>query len=418
MVAVSTPTIEPSVLLQEQQWREIALSNEDMDLLRALEFEIAPTRLSGSSSNEVPAVKTYMVNPRQYVGHFVLPSGRTVLISPKIEAANIFRMLAYVYLRERPEPFLDPDVHYASDQLLFEPLVDLFNALVAKRARRGLYQSYIDHHDNLSLFRGKLWTAKHLQLNLARPDRIFCHYSQQTHDIEDNQIVKWALHVLLTQAPWSASTIQSLHANFHQFEAVSLVRPERSAFRNRHYHRLNDDYQLLHRLCQLFIDKRSISERPGGVAFRGFLLDMNELFEQFVSSAFEIIGERMRILVVSQASAYLSLYPVRVRPDVTIRFGHQVIAIVDAKYKRGFDVYNNPDIYQMLAYATALNCPSTFLVFPTSECERDGPVEIINSPVKIEIRRIDISDKGCISAAEDLARSVLGQITKRNFFGS
>jgi 5-methylcytosine-specific restriction enzyme subunit McrC len=294
---------------------------------------------------------------------------------------------------------------------LFEPLVELFNALVAKRVRRGLYQSYIEHQDNLSVFKGRLSVHQHLRANLASPSHVFCRYSQQTHDIEDNQIIKWTIRVLLSVFPWSVGTVHSLRANFHQFEAVSLIRPDRSAFRNRHYHRLNEDYRLLHDLCRLFLDKKSISERPGTIGFRGFLLDMNELFEQFVSAAFQVVGHRSRFLVASQAPAYLSLYPVRIRPDITIRAGHTVTAIVDAKYKRRFDVYDNPDVYQMLAYATALKCPHTFLVFPTSECDQAGPVEIVNSPVTIEICRLDISDKQCVSAAERLATDVLNQLS-------
>jgi 5-methylcytosine-specific restriction enzyme subunit McrC len=398
-------------VLEEQQWRGVSLSPEDADLLRSLNFEVAEPYGSTSPVAEGDSKKPYVVNPRQYVGHFVLPSGMTIVIKPKIEAANIFRMLAYVYLREHPKPFRDADVLYASDQLLFEPLIELFNALVAKRVRRGLYQSYIEHQDNLSVFRGRLAVQRHLQLNLARPDHVFCRYSQQTHDIEDNQIIKWTIRVLLSVFPWSTGTVQSLRANFHQFEAVSLTRPERSAFQNRHYHRLNEDYRLLHDLCRLFLEKKSISERPGAIGFRGFLLNMNELFEQFISAAFQVMGRKTRFMVVSQAPAYLSLYPVRIRPDITIRAGHAVTAIVDAKYKRNFDVYDNPDVYQMLAYATALKCPRTFLVFPTSECDRAGPVEILNSPVTIEICRVDISDRECVSVAEQLAADVLNRVS-------
>jgi 5-methylcytosine-specific restriction enzyme subunit McrC len=100
------------------------------------------------------------------------------------------------------------------------------------------------------------------------------------------------------------------------------------------------------------------------IGFRGFLLDMNELFEQFISTAFQVVGRGTRFIAMSQAPAYLSLYPVRIRADITIRAGHSVTAIVDAKYKQRFDVYDNPDVYQVLAYATALKCPRTFLVFP------------------------------------------------------
>ncbi len=88
--------------------------------------------------------------------------------------------------------------------------------------------------------------------------------------------------------------------------------------------------------------------------------------------------------------------------------GQRVVSIVDAKYKRRFNTYDNPDVYQMLAYATALDCPRTFLIFPATECEGEGPVEIVNSPVTIEIRRLDIKDRNCVAAAERVARDILG----------
>src|SRR5215467_9936648 len=47
-----------------------------------------------------------------------------------------------------------------------------------------------------------------------------------------------------------------------------------------------------------------------------------------------------------------------------------------------------------------------------SECDRDGPVEIMNSPVTVEIRRIDISDKRCVAATEQLAAGVLDQVSR------
>jgi 5-methylcytosine-specific restriction enzyme subunit McrC len=398
------------VTLEEQQWREVLLSPEDVDLLRSLKFDVAASWAPPDTASEKPSKQACVINPRQYVGHFLLPSGMKIIIRPKIQAANIFRMLAYIYARERPDPFREAEVSYRSEQLLFEPLVELFNSLVSNRVRRGLYQSYVEHEDNLVFFKGRLSIGQHIRHNLARPDHAYCRYTQQTHDIDDNQIIKWTLHLLLTVFPWSTPTIRALRANFHQFEAVSLMHPNRSVFRNRHYHRLNEDYRLPHDLCRLFLDKRSLSEQFGTTHFRGFLLDMNELFEQFVSTAFQIVGRATRLLVVSQAQAYLSLYPVRIRPDITIRKGHSVVSIVDAKYKRSFDVYDNPDVYQMLAYATALNCRNTFLIFPTSECEQDGPVEILNSPVTVEICRIDISDKHCVAAAEQVARDVLGRI--------
>lgn len=396
--------------LVEQEWCGASLTEEDVKFLRELNFDVAPSRTSSQPSTPELPQKSYVVNPHQFVGHFLLPSGTRVVIRPKVDTSNIFRILAYIYAREHPDPFREAEVSYRPDQLLFEPLVELFNRLVAKRVRRGLYQNYQEHEENLLVFRGRLAAPLHIRQNLARPDHVFCRFTHNTHDVDDNQIIKWTLRFLLTVYPWSASTVQALRANFHQFEAVALKQVSRTAFANRHYHRLNEDYRLLHDFCRLFLEKASISEQYGRVRFRGYLLDMNQLFEQFVSNAFQVVGKTTRLLVVSQSSAYLSLYPVHIRPDITVRMGQRVVSIVDAKYKRRFETYDNPDVYQMLAYATALDCPRTFLIFPASECEEEGPVEIVNSPVTIEIRRLDIRDPNCVAAAERVAKDVLGGI--------
>jgi 5-methylcytosine-specific restriction enzyme subunit McrC len=399
------------VRLQEQAGQEVLLSTEDAALLRELKFDVnAIYKKVERKEPEGAGLNSYFVNPKQYVGHFLLPSGTRVVVEPKIDAANVFRMLAYVYAREKQEVFLEAEVSYRPDQFLFEPLVELFNALVANRVRRGLFQDYVTYEENLSVFRGRLIAARHLQQNLARPDRIFCRFSPSTHDVEDNQIVKWTLWFLLRAFPWSSLTVQRLRANLHQFEAVSLKQPDRLSLRHRHYHRLNEDYRFLHDLCRLFLDRGSISETGGRVRFRGFLLDMNDLFEDFITTAFQVVGRASPLLVVSQATAYLSLYPLRIRPDITIRKGSATASVVDAKYKRSPQMYENHDFYQMLAYATALNCKQTFLIFPSAEYEKDGPVEIVNSPVTIEVRRVNISDKNCVQNAERVAQNVLSAL--------
>jgi 5-methylcytosine-specific restriction enzyme subunit McrC len=53
------------------------------------------------------------------------------------------------------------------------------------------------------------------------------------------------------------------------------------------YNRLNGEYRQIHRLCGLFLQGASLSEELGPFEFRTFLLDMNKLFEDFVSKVFD-----------------------------------------------------------------------------------------------------------------------------------
>src|SRR6266850_7425000 len=275
------------VNLNEQIDTEVLLWPEEAAYLcDELGFDVFPSRSGGEShppDQESP--RPYKVNPRQYVGHFSLSTGAFVAIRPKIPAANVFRMLAYVYVSADRQLLDKGDVLYAEDTLLFEPLVELFNELVTKRVRSGLAQDYIRREENLRGLRGKLLLAEHFRQNLCRPDHLACRFHENTCDIEDNQIIKWTLWKLPTPI-LSDLTIRNIRANLHQFEPVSLARPHGTVFDRRHYHRLNDDYRLIHGLCRLFLDGSSISEKAGDIKFHGFLLDMNNLFERFVTQAF------------------------------------------------------------------------------------------------------------------------------------
>jgi 5-methylcytosine-specific restriction enzyme subunit McrC len=183
--------------------------------------------------------------------------------------------------------------------------------------------------------------------------------------------------------------------------------PERLG--NRHYHRLNDDYRPIHELCRMFLSYMSISEDVGTFAFRGFLLDMNVLFEQFVQKAFERILQRGAMRVEIQRPRKLSMNPAGpdIKPDVVVRERESVIVIADAKYKGDEGVPRNPDIYQVITYGTVLRCDCVFLLYPATELDSEHDLPIINSPIVVKSRRVDISSKDCISDVEAVARDIV-----------
>jgi len=150
-----------------------------------------------------------------------------------------------------------------------------------------------------------------------------------------------------------------------------------------------EDYRLIHSLCRLFLDVSSISETPGEIPFRGFRLDMYELFERFVTEAFQRAARGTSFSNLAQKNFSLSEqssdFPVTIVPDVTVCGQGTVVSIVDAKYKRTDSGFANHDFYQVLAYGTALNCPYTYLFFPTSEYAKDGQIKVKQSSVMINI---------------------------------
>ena len=78
------------------------------------------------------------------------------------------------------------------------------------------------------------------------------------------------------------------------------------------------------------------------------------------------------------------------RPDLAWREGRSYTFVGDAKYKRlapaGFE---HADVYQMLAYCTAVGLPSGLLVYAAGESEA-GSYKIRNAGKTIEVTSIDL----------------------------
>ena len=362
-----------------------------------------------SVADDASASVAYCVNPTSWVGHFALPSGRIIIVEPKIDAANVFRMLGYVFTDKHRSVLQSEDVQYDSERLLFEPLVERFNELVNARTKRGLVQDYIRREDNLSVFRGALNTRDHVQQNLGRENRVHCRFFEQTVDIPDNRFVKATLWHLLQFGGWTPRTTQSLVRNLHHFDAVTLEPLRPQALPSRHYHRLNDDYRPIHELCRLFAECSSVSEHFGRVRFNGFLLDMNRLYEQFVQRAFENVSRRNKQRIAVQEWHTLSRVTQgpMLKPDVIVWSGERATAVADAKYKRDFAMPQNSDMYQVITYGTVLDCRDVYLLYPQTEIDFEREFPVVNSSIVVKTRRVDIASPNAVANVEALARSIL-----------
>jgi 5-methylcytosine-specific restriction enzyme subunit McrC len=401
-------TGEP-IRLTEQQSTATSLTSEDVVFLEERRFDVVAAEGEATDGEQ----NLYVVNPKQFVGHFFLPSSRVVVITPKIGAATIFRMLAYVYANWRRNAFTELDVFYEKDSLLFEPLVKLFNKLVEQRTRRGLLKDYLRFEENLSVLRGAVSIHQHIQHNVERrPDKLYCSFFENTEDIEDNQIIKSALLRLSKHGNWTPATSHDIRINLHRFGAVGELPHGRVRFQQRHYHRLNEDYRLIHNLCALFLENSSISEEIGGVAFKGFLLDMNALFEKFIEQAFMSVSVKSQFSVKVQNEEALSDsgWPT-IKPDVTVSKHGSVACVADAKYKRDCQAPQNSDIYQAIAYSTVLNCKQAFLFYPDTEIAAEQTLPIRNSGgMVVKTKRVKLDCEDCVERAEAAVKEVFDEL--------
>jgi 5-methylcytosine-specific restriction endonuclease McrBC regulatory subunit McrC len=136
---------------------------------------------------------------------------------------------------------------------------------------------------------------------------------------------------------------------------------------------------------------------------------MNLLFEQFVEKAFQTAVKQSRFSSMIQDERPLSLNKgaPNIKPDITVRRGTQVAIVVDAKYKKDEGGPQNPDIYQVIAYGTVLQCPDVYLLYPKTEIDSERDIPILNSEILVKTRRVDISSPQAVENAEALAEAIV-----------
>jgi 5-methylcytosine-specific restriction enzyme subunit McrC len=110
----------------------------------------------------------------------------------------------------------------------------------------------------------------------------------------------------------------------------------------------------------------SVEHLPGDVTVTGFLFDMAKVFEDFVTVAlrYALTGDSSRCVL--QAQHHLDENDtIRMVPDfVWYADDGTPLAVADAKYKAEKpEGYPDADLYQMLAYCTALNLPEGHLIY-------------------------------------------------------
>lgn len=174
--------------------------------------------------------------------------------------------------------------------------------------------------------------------------------------------------------------------------------------------RLNERYATALSLAELICSNASFTHRTGAQRATGFLVDMAKVFEDFVSialgAALERIGGRCR----SQWTEYLdSDANVRMELDLVWHSGDRhALAVIDAKYKAekqsGFP---NADVYQLLAYCTALQLGNGHLVYAKgNESARSHDVRHVG--IRIHIHTLDLSLRPAelLEAVERLAGQI------------
>ena len=102
--------------------------------------------------------------------------------------------------------------------------------------------------------------------------------------------------------------------------------------------------------------------------------------------------------------------PVPMRPDVMVRDAGQLVGVAERKYKRlDAGVHRHHELYQGLAYCTALGVDRGFLVYPQHLAPVAKDITVRNAGVTLTEVSFDLGGNcdALLAACDALARQVL-----------
>jgi 5-methylcytosine-specific restriction enzyme subunit McrC len=314
---------------------------------------------------EPPTFKTdnhWRLTPQGWAGHIPIDEGTQLLIKPKVELDNLFRMLEYAYKLS----FLTAGELIGTQSLqdFYERLAKILALRVLDRSRKGLYREYAERARRLPYLRGRVL----LESMLRSPWEISldCQYHENTADIEDNQILVWTLYCIARNRFCREDVAELVRRAYRSTRHVAETRgcPARLCD-SRVYNRLNEDYRTLHALCRFFLDHSGPSHEQGGHGMLPFLIEMARLYEMFVA---EWLRQHLSNSIILKDQAPFSLggtNKVDFRVDLLLidRETGRPLCLLDTKYKTPSGP-GASDLEQVIAYAKALNCPEAVLIYP------------------------------------------------------
>ena len=368
--------------LREYAESDYTLSDAERDALlgeaKALDLSIMPVAGDGSR---------YRLRPGSTVGA-VEVGGLSVLIEPKIGIPQLLSLACYAIGAYRPQ---EERLFDFEERLALPDALALALGAAARRAfSRGLLHGYLTEEEALYTVRGRIRFDEQIRRRFGVPLPVEVHYDEFTDDILPNRLVKAAAGRLGAMRLRSSAARRGLGWVAGMLENVSVVEFQSDSVPEVPVDRLNEHYADVVALSRLILRHGAFESGRGDVRASGFLMDMNVVFQEFVTVALrEALGVSGGVFLEKSIRSLDEEGRVHLRPDLTWWDGRECVFVGDAKYKRIDGSVPNADLYQLLAYATALDLPGGLLVYAEGE---PATYHVRHSGKRLEVAALDLSE--------------------------
>jgi 5-methylcytosine-specific restriction enzyme subunit McrC len=284
-----------------------------------------------------------------------------------IPIRNIYYLLCYAWGRFKEGEMLRPDVEDSPD--LPNLIAKTLARGIRRLRRRGLERGYIVNRELTSRLRGRILFTESLKDASLFRARLHCNFDELEVDILSNQILKSTVLSLLGTHRLEATVRAELREIAYWLAPVSVITLHPSLFHRIKYHRNNQLYGFLIRVCQMIHEELLPTGTAGRFQFRK-LVDSEErmglLFEEFAHNFYQceqtefiVSRDRIRWVANSDEPNHLSYLP-SMHTDISLRSPEKVI-VVDCKYYlktlqtwHGTSSIHSAHLYQLFAYLVNL----------------------------------------------------------------
>ena len=358
------------ITLREHEWKEsVALCPEERATLEALNK--GEPKLSLSIERSSDRDNAYHLKPGSIVGA-VEAGNLSLLIQPKIPIAQLLSLACYAmgHFRQQENPF-----NFAEKETLPDALALSLNFMARRAFARGLLHGYRARAESLYTVRGRIRFDEQLRRRYNVPLPVAVRYNEFTDDILENRLIKAAAYRLSRLRLRSTPARSGLAWVVGNLDNVSLSEYPAAAVPEVKFDRLNEHYRGVVALARLILSHNAFEAHRGEMRAAGFLMDMNRVFQEFVTVALrEVLGVPKSAFAEREIASLDKDDRISLRPDLVWREGGKPCFVGDVKYKNlkrdAEDTsIRNSDLYQLLAYVTALDLPGGMLIYAQGEAE-------------------------------------------------
>lgn len=339
----------------------VPLTAEERDALKIMvpSLTIAPSP---------GTINHYDLTPSSTVG--VLRIGDLQIeIVPRLPVDQVLFLVSYAL---DPRAWREETTSTGSEDHLVEAIIPTFVRHVRGALRRGLLHGYTTTDEALTTIRGRIRFADQLRARPGRALPVELQYDDFTADVLENRLLRAAIERLLRLPLRRESSRRDLREVHSSLATVTPVAYRTGQVPEPTWTRLNGRYRPAVDLARLILDNSSLNLTSGSTTATSVLFDMAGVFEDFVVVALrEALGATARTFPQGGTGRRLRLDDeggIALAPDLSWWETDRCLFVGDCKYKRAkVEGVPNADLYQLLAYTTALDLPDGLLIYAAGE---------------------------------------------------